>query len=250
MSSRASMLKLLARMMNVLPPTLHPNLPPHLVETLLIGSSDVRQALFALLHTCSGALAWIEDIRKDFSIEALSYAFEHGNIEDTSGLLEKAKLGIGWIQLESQMSLHAIKLIGLHGLREPSVRATCIRLLQRAVFWGEGEAASEALYNLLDLLYVSEPTDEHMQCLKKMLLYFSRGKRHENNYVMLAYGILRHVLGNINSQPSAHLVSTFYFSYLRLIPIQLAELLNTTSHPTVNQMLQIFFQKVRSLFYL
>jgi hypothetical protein len=189
MSSRASMLKLLARLMKVLPPTLHPNLSPHLVETLLIsGSSDVRQALFALLHTCSGALSWIADIRKDFSIEALSYAFEHGNIEDTSGLLEKAKPGIGWIQQESQMSLHAIKLIGLHGLREPSVRATCIRILQRAVFWGEGEAASEALNNLLDLLYVSEPTNEHMQCLKKMLLYFSRGKRHENNYVMLAYG--------------------------------------------------------------
>lgn len=201
------MLELLARLIRVIPPTLHPHLPPALVDTVLsYGSSDTRKALFALLHAGDNSLAWIENLKPEFHLEALGYAILQSSPEKIHVLFEKSKDCLGWNHQDSQLSLHAIRFIGVYGLRHPSERSSCINVLSRALYWSDGEVSTQALLLLLDLLYIGDLNEGSMQILLNLLGFFSQGKRYESNFITIAYAILRQVLGNISNPNSPPLV--------------------------------------------
>ncbi len=171
-----------------LPPTLHPHLPQHLIETLAKeGDGTIREALFAVLH----AGAAVNLMQTEHQLEALSFALKNCDLELCATRL--ANITHPEACDHNGLSSSAVQYIGLLGLRVSSSRNACIKMLQRAVLWSEGDVAQEALGYLLDLLYLTDFNEEACQCYVNLFAYFGRAKRYESHASTLAYGILRQV---------------------------------------------------------
>jgi len=210
MPVRTTLLGLLARLVRLLPPTLHPRLPSHLVASLTKeGDISLRFSLFAFIHALAidDATKWLDTIAEEYRVEALGYVAQQCNAETVSLLHDKFTLLGGWEQCERQPSIATVQLIGLIGLRVKSARESCIEALQRAVYWREDEVCYTAISYLLDLLYLSDNNDRYDQCLSKLLRYFVRGTRYERIVAAIAYAILRRVISRMSLLSSEKLVS-------------------------------------------